>query len=214
MSEEKKKFIYSLSVSTGFIILLWLILLTGLLFHLNLYVFGVYPRKLSGLIGIFTAPLIHAGVKHLLSNSIPLFFLGTGMFYFYRKAAAKVFISVYLIPGVFVWLVGRPAYHIGASGMVYGFVTFIFFSGIIKRDTGSIALALIVTFLYGGLVIGIIPQNDGISWEYHLFGSLTGIVCAFIFRKSDPYKRYEWEDEEIDDDVKLEISYDREPPFN
>ena len=98
--------------------------------------------------------------------------------------------------------------------MVYGFVTFVFFSGIIRRDTRSIALALIVTFMYGGLVVGVLPQNDGISWEYHLFGSLTGIACAYIFRKSDPYKKYDWEDDEEESPEKLEISYDREPPFD
>ncbi len=214
MNDDKKKFIFSLAISAGFVIMLWIILLTGIIFHLNLYFFGLYPRRLSGLIGIVTAPLIHAGVGHLFSNSLPLIFLGTGIFYFYRHAAFKVFWSVYLIPGIFVWLTARSAFHIGASGMVYGFVTFVFFSGIIRRDTRSIALALVVTFLYGGLVVGILPQNDGISWEYHLFGSLTGIACAFVFRKSDPYKKYDWEDEEIDENVNLEISYDREPPIN
>ena len=94
--------------------------------------------------------------------------------------------------------------------MIYGFVSFLFFSGLIRRDTRSIALALLVTFLYGSMIWGIFPQNNGISWEYHLFGSLTGIACAIIFRKSDPYKRYEWEDEEDDEDGgNLEISHDR-----
>ena len=99
--------------------------------------------------------------------------------------------------------------------MVYGLVSFLFFSGLIRRDTRSIALALIVTFLYGSIIWGVIPQNDGISWEYHLFGSLTGISCAFIYRKSDPYKKYEWEDEDDEGDpAKLEISHDKGFPFD
>jgi membrane associated rhomboid family serine protease len=122
----------------------------------------------------------------------------------------KVLLLVYIVPGIFVWFFARPAYHVGASGMVYGFVSFLFFSGLIRRDTRSIALALIVTLLYGSIIWGILPLDNGVSWEYHLFGSLTGICCAFIYRKSDPYKKYEWEDEEDDEDPKkLEISHDK-----
>jgi membrane associated rhomboid family serine protease len=169
------------------------------------------PRKLHGLIGIITAPLIHSGFSHLTSNSLPLLLLGIGILYSYPKSAVKVLSLIYIVPGIFVWFFARPAYHIGASGLIYGFVSFLFFSGIIRRDTRSIALALIVTFLYGSIIWGIIPQNSGISWEYHLFGSLTGIACSIIFRKSDPYKRYDWEDEDNDEDGKnLEISHDRD----
>ena len=214
MTEEKRKFVYSVTLPALFILLLWIILLVEKFFHLNLDYYGLYPRKISGLIGIVTAPLLHAGYMHLFSNSLPLFILGTGILYFYRNAAYKVFLIVYIVPGIFVWFFARPAYHLGASGMIYGFVTFVFFSGIIRRDTRSIALALIVTFLYGGMVIGIIPQNNGISWEYHLFGSLVGIICAIVFRKSDPFKKYDWEDDEDDENPgKLEISYDKENPF-
>jgi membrane associated rhomboid family serine protease len=95
-----------------------------------------------------------------------------------------------------VWIFARQAYHIGASGLVYGFVAFLFFSGIIRRDNRSIALALIVTFLYGGLTWGILPIKAEISWEAHLFGSIIGILLAFVFRKSDPAPKYDWETEE------------------
>lgn len=207
MNDDKKKLISSLLITGGFLILLWIIQLFQFVFKISFIGLGLYPRRVTGLIGIATAPLIHAGFNHLISNSIPLLFLGVGMLYFYPTAAKKIFVIVYFVPGIFVWLFARPAYHIGASGMVYGFVTFLFFSGIIRRDTRSIALALIVTFLYGGIVWGVLPLNNGISWEYHLSGSLTGIACAFIFKKDDPYKRYEWEDEEDDEDPrKLEIS--------
>ncbi len=210
MNDDKKKLIDSLLFTGGFLVLLWLIQLSQFVFKVSFVRLGLYPRRVTGLIGIITAPLIHAGFNHLISNSIPLLFLGIGMMYFYPTAAKKIFVIVYLVPGVFVWLFARQAYHIGASGMVYGFVSFLFFSGVIRRDTRSIALALIVTFLYGGIVWGVLPLNNGISWEYHLFGSLTGIACAFIFKKNDPYKRYDWEDEEDDEDPrKLEISHNR-----
>ncbi len=211
MNEEKKKILTSIIVPIGFIFLLWIIQLTQVIFNFNFISFGLYPRKISGLIGIVTAPLIHAGFGHLFSNTLPILFLGAGILYFYPNSAIKVFLLVYFIPGIFVWLFARSAYHIGASGLIYGFVSFLFFSGLIRRDTRSIALALIVTFLYGSIIWGVIPQNTGISWEYHLFGSLIGISCAFIFKKSDPYKKYDWEDEDDDfDSSKLEISHRRE----
>ncbi|MHB1687622.1 MAG: rhomboid family intramembrane serine protease [Ignavibacteriaceae bacterium] len=202
MNEDKKKFIHSLIIPSGFILLLFAIEIFQFAAGIKLYSFGLYPRKFSGLIGILTAPLLHIGFGHLISNAIPFLFLGVGISYFYAASANKVFSLVYLVPGIFVWLLGRSAYHIGASGIVYGLVTFLFFSGLIRRDTRSIALALIVTFLYGSLIIGIFPQNNGVSWEYHLFGSLIGIFCAFIFRKSDPYKKYDWEEDEDDSDNK------------
>jgi len=214
MAEEKGKLLPSIIIPLSFILLLWLIQLAQELLNVNFITLGLYPRKVSGLIGIVTAPLIHAGFGHLFSNSLPLLFLGTGMLYFYPKSALKIFAIVYFIPGIFVWLFARSAYHIGASGMIYGFVSFLFFSGIIRRDTRSIALALIVTFLYGSIIWGILPLNNGISWEYHLFGSLTGIACAFIYRKSDRYKKYEWEDEEDEEKDDLEISHDKGYPFD
>jgi len=215
MNEDKQKLVSSLIIPLSFIVLLWLIQIFQVIFDVSFIKLGLFPRRWTGLIGIITAPLIHAGFGHLFSNTVPLLFLGIGILYFYPKSGIKVFILVYFVPGIFVWLVARPAFHIGASGMVYGLVSFLFFSGLIRRDTRSIALALIVTFLYGGIIWGVVPQNDGISWEYHLFGSLTGIFCAFAYRKIDPYKKYDWEDEEDDDEPeKLEISHDKGFPFN
>jgi membrane associated rhomboid family serine protease len=208
--DEKRKLFLSILFPVSFILLLWFIKIGEIIFAINLTHFGLLPRKLHGLIGIITAPLIHSGFSHLASNSLPLLLLGIGILYSYPKSAVKVLSLIYIVPGIFVWFFARPAYHIGASGLIYGFVTFLFFSGLIRRDTRSIALALIVTFLYGSIIWGIIPQDSGISWEYHLFGSLTGIACAIIFRKSDPYKRYDWEDEDNNEDGKImEISHDR-----
>jgi len=185
--------------------------LIALFLNLDLSRMGILPRNMIGILGIISGPIIHANFTHLLSNTIPLLILGWAIFFFYYKVSYKTFVIIYLLTGLLVWLFARQVYHIGASGIVYGFVSFLFFSGIFRRDNKSIAIALIVTFLYGGIVWGILPGQKGISWESHLFGGIAGIITAFIFRKIDPPKKYDWEDEEEDFDVaELEVSYDPE----
>jgi len=194
--EEKVDHFQLIQFPLLFIIFIWIIQLVQVFTGLDFARYGLLPHTTKGLIGIITAPLIHSNFNHIISNTIPLLLLGSGIFYFYKDVAHKMFFMVFLIPGILVWFLGRSSYHIGSSGIVYGFVTFVFFSGLIRRDNRSIALALIVTFLYGSLIWGILPLSRDISWEYHLFGALTGIYAAIIFRKSDPVKKYDWEDEE------------------
>ena len=196
MTSEKKKIVTSFLIPAIFIGLLWIIKLSEIWFDFSLIPYGIYPRTPAGLTGIIVSPLVHSSTTHLFSNTLPLFFLAAGILYFYRESSLKVILMVYFLPGLLVWLFGRSSYHIGASWLIYGFVTYLFFSGIIRRDTRSIALALLVTFLYGSLIWGVLPLNNGISWEGHLFGALTGIISAVLFRKLDPYQRYSWEDEE------------------
>jgi membrane associated rhomboid family serine protease len=195
-----------------FPIAMWVVYLLSLILNEDFSRLGLLPRNLIGLMGIITSPLIHADFSHLISNTIPLVILGWILFSFYPKVAVVLFFFIYLITGLFVWIFARPVYHIGASGVVYGFVSFLFFSGIFRRDNTSIALALVITFLYGGLVWGMIPGWKGISWESHLFGAVTGLIAAYLFRNIDPPKnKYDWEDDPDDFDVKdLEVSYDPE----
>jgi len=211
--EEKDKInaAKSLLIPGAFVMLLWIILIIQKTFDLNsAYWFGLYPRSLSGLIGIITSPLIHAGFAHLFSNTLPVFLLSAGIIYFYPETAFKVIAIIYFFTGILVWLFARQVFHIGASGLIYGFAAFLFFSGIFKRDNRSIGLSLLVVFLYGGMVWGILPGQPGISWESHFFGGITGIVCAFVFRKKDKHYKYDWEAEESDiPPDKLEISYDK-----
>ncbi|MGA8265750.1 MAG: rhomboid family intramembrane serine protease [Ignavibacteriaceae bacterium] len=211
MNLERNKFIISVIVPVSFILILWIIKLAEVITGISLANFGLYPHKISGLVGIIAAPLLHASFSHLISNSIPVLLLSGGIIYFYPQSAFKVFALNYLVPGIFVWFFGRPAYHIGASGLIYGFVSFLFFSGIIRRDNRSIALALIVTFLYGGIIWGVLPIDAEISWEYHLFGALTGIYCAILFRKLDPAKKYDWEDEDEQSLSEDNLDEDRYP---
>ena len=136
------------------------------------------------MMGIVTAPLIHGTFVHLLSNTFPLIFLMIAVFYFYEKIALEVFVWIYLVTGFWVWVAARQAYHIGASGLVYGLATFLFFSGLFRRDIRSVAVATAIGFLYSGMVQGIFPTTENISWESHLLGAGAGMFCAFYFRRS------------------------------
>jgi membrane associated rhomboid family serine protease len=200
LDEEKPKIRLSLLIATAFITLLWLIRFFEIYTKIDLSIYGVYPRKASGLIGILTAPLLHSDFSHIVSNTLSLFILTFFIFYFYIRASLKVFAIIYIFHGLLVWLFAREAYHLGASGLIYGFASFLFFMGVLRKDTRSIAVSLLVIFLYGGLVWGVLPTDPKVSYEAHLFGALVGILCAFIFRKTDPLpKKYEWEDEEEDE---------------
>jgi membrane associated rhomboid family serine protease len=211
-TNESKKNISKLLTPFLFPVVLWIVHLLSLILKEDFSRIGLLPRNLVGLLGIITSPLIHADFSHLISNTIPLIILGWIIFAFYPKLSYLLFVFIYLLTGLLVWIFARQVYHIGASGIVYGFVSFLFFSGMFRRDNTSIALALVITFLYGGLVWGMIPGWKGISWESHLFGAITGLIAAYLFRKIDPpTKKYDWEDEPDDFDVdKLEVSYDPE----
>jgi membrane associated rhomboid family serine protease len=205
------RLIKSIFISLAFPAILWIVYIASLAANINLDWMGILPRNLLGVLGIVTGPVVHANFSHLLSNTFPLIILGWAIIYFYPKVSYKAFLVVYILTGVFVWLFARQVYHIGASGIVYGFVSFLFFSGIFRKDNKSIAIALIIIFLYGGIVWGVLPGQKGISWESHLFGGIAGVIAAFIFKNVDPPKRYDWEDEENDFDVDdLEVSYDPE----
>ncbi len=165
-----------------FVVLIWLIHIFGYLTGMSLHVWGIFPRTADGLTGIVTAPLIHGDFLHLFSNSLPFLILTFILFFFYRKIAVPGFVLIYLLTGLSVWIFARPSFHIGASGVVYGLVSFVFWSGIFRRNVKSIVLALVVTVLYSGYFLGIVPGEEGISWESHLLGALVGIFVAFLFR--------------------------------
>lgn len=199
-------------VPLSFPAILWIVHSFSVLLNIDFSNLGLLPRNWPGIIGVITAPLIHANYSHLISNTFPLIISGWVIFFFYNKISQLLFIFIYVVTGLTVWLFAREVYHIGASGIVYGFVSFLFFSGIFRKDNKSIALSLIITFLYGGMVWGILPGIKDVSWESHLFGAITGLAAAFIFRKVDPpKKKYDWEDEPDDFNVDdLEVSYDPE----
>ncbi len=182
--------------AVGFVAILWIIWFVGVWFGLHLVRWGVYPRELTGLIGILFGPLIHGSWIHLIANTPALLILGTSLLYGYPRSAPAALTVIYAGSGLGVWLFARESYHIGASGLTHGMMFFIFVIGILRRDKPAIALSLMVFFLYGGMVWSILPQEPGISFESHLFGALCGMIMAFILRHRDPKppeKRYDWE---------------------
>jgi len=180
---------------------LWLVHFWKISSNHNFGQYGVFPREWSGMKGILLAPFIHGDFKHLISNSVPLLVLTTILIYFYRKVALPVFVIIYVLTGFAVWLLARRSYHIGASGVVYGLVSFIFWSGIFRRNLRSIVLALVVTILYSGYFAGIVPNEDGVSWESHLFGAFAGLIVAFLVKgivEDEDIERDPWADEELE----------------
>ncbi|MFN8343117.1 MAG: rhomboid family intramembrane serine protease [Cyclobacteriaceae bacterium] len=161
------------------VFLMWLVFSFQVVYELDLGYLGVYPRHLTGLIGLLTAPLIHGDLLHLVSNTIPLLFLGSVLFFFYPRLASNIFFRVYMLPYALVWLLSpRLSYHIGASGMVYGLSAFLIIYGLFKGDLVSLLISISTVFLYGGIFHGIMPTDPHISWETHLFGALTGALSA------------------------------------
>ena len=188
-------------LALGFVVLIWCIQLLNWALDLGVEDFDVRPRELAGLPGILFAPLMHSGFAHLLANSLPLVIVGTAMLYLYPSAALRVLPAVYLGPGIAVWLFARGGVHVGASGLIYGLVSYVFVAGLIRRDRRAIAASLLVSFLYGASVWGVLPIERGVSWETHLAAALIGLALALALRRLDipPRRRYTWEDEKDDE---------------
>ena len=198
MGEEAQTLKQSLKLPVAFVLLLWGIHLIEVLSDEELAAFmGILPRQAEGLLGIVTFPLIHGGWRHLSSNSLPLIILGTAILFFYRPIALRSIAFIYLLHGAFVFLAARPVTHIGASGLVYGFAAFLLTSGILRRERSLMALSMLVIFIYGGMIWGVLPIREGVSWEGHLFGAIAGIAAAFYYRREGPQRTpYEWEQED------------------
>lgn len=198
----RASFRLAIKIALGFVVLLWFVQLLNWGLDLGLERFGVRPRQLGGLPGILIAPLLHGGFSHLAANSLPLLVLGTGMLYLYPNSTLTVIPAVYLGPGLAVWLFARESIHVGASGLVYGLVSYIFLAGLIRRDRRAVAASLLVYFLYSALAFGVFPGKPGVSWETHLAAALIGVILAVVLRRLDipPRKRYDWEDEAEDED--------------
>ena len=191
MKEELQKISRSLFFSSAFLLLMWQIKLIESLLNMDFAIFGILPREFAGFKGVLTAPLIHADFNHLASNSFSMCFLLTCLIYIYDKIALRAFVGIYLVSGVLVWMVARPVYHIGSSGLIYGLVSFLFFSGVFRLDMRLLSLSLLMVFMYGGLMWGVFPTSAGISWETHLMGSATGIFYAFYYRNEEVLSQFQ-----------------------
>jgi len=203
-----------LAIPLYFVLSFWIIFWIEVKYGYNFNKYGIYPRTFKGLRGVFFSPFIHGDIKHLYHNSIPLFVLLFSLYYFYRKIAFKVFVYGTIFTGILTWIFGRASFHIGASGIIYMLFSFIFFSGIIRKNYRLIAVSLMVIFLYGSMVWYLLPLKEEISWEGHLSGFIVGIIFAFYFKKTGAQNfKYEWEHEDYQKDD-FDLLFDDEGNFN
>lgn len=204
MNKEKQKLGSALFIPVILLLIMWVVKIVEYGFGIELSFLGIHPLHVDGLPGIVLSPFLHGGFEHLMANTLPFLVLSLALFYFYPQISIKVLIGIWLLSGLWTWFGGRDSWHIGASGLIYGFSAFLFFSGMIRKDTRLAALALIVAFLYGSLIWGVFPEffpKKNISWEGHLGGFVAGLLLAFYFRNSGPQrKRYLWELEEEQED--------------
>ncbi|WP_339921238.1 rhomboid family intramembrane serine protease [uncultured Flavobacterium sp.] len=184
-----------------FVLFLWFIYWMEIRFGFDFDRNGIYPRTFSGLQGVFFSPFIHSDLNHLYNNSMPLLVLLAALQFFYAKQSYAVIGYGILFSGILTWLIGRSNYHIGASGLIYVLVAFIFFKGILTRYYRLVALSLAVIIMYGGILWYVFPKvDDTISWEGHLAGLITGFVLSFVY-KTPEYKKpvkYDWEQPDYD----------------
>ena len=219
MKHDTKRIFLAAAFPLFVLLILYIIKLTEFALDVNFYHLGIYPLKEKGLIGILTHPLIHSGFKHLLANTITLFFLSWCLFYFYRDLGYLIFLCIWIGAGIFTFFIGKTGWHMGASGVIYGLAFFLFFSGLMRRHKPLIAISLLVTFLYGSLVWQMFPHftASNVSWEGHLGGAIAGVICAMAFLKYGPQRpapaveedeEDEEEDESFENDYVAEYRYD------
>jgi membrane associated rhomboid family serine protease len=205
---DKKRIRDGLYFASIVIGLMLLSTISQLTFDMELYKLGIFPRKAHGIIGIFTTVFVHGDFMHFFNNAVPLFFSILGIFYFYPNTALRIIILNHLITHFLIWIFARESYHIGASGLVYSLLSFLFFGGAFSNNKNLLALSLILVFLYGTLFWGILPVESNVSWESHLIGAVCGFCLSWIFRKKTlPGIRYDWEDEEDEDDESDESNF-------
>ncbi len=211
-SQDKtlKELIFATFFPALMVATMWIVKTIETLFHHDLSEWGILPQTLIGTRGIIFSPLLHSDYSHLSSNSIPILLLGMGLFSFYKEKSWFVFLFIWIISGLFTWIIGRDSYHIGASGIVYGLAFFILLSSIIRKEQGLMAFAMLVIFLYGSIVWGFFPQfypNENISWEGHLSGAVAGIIIAVYYRNQGPKRKEYFVEEELEIENQPEDEY-------
>lgn len=188
-SRQKKSSAEELTTLLTVVGIFWIVEIVDFVFFKgNLDRFGIQPHSLIGLRGIIFAPFLHGGFGHLIANTIPFITLG----WLTMIQETSDFYIVSLISAIFggfgVWLFGGVgSIHIGASILIYGYLGFLLLRGYFQKNIPSIILSVIVFFLYGGLVFGVLPSQVGVSWQGHLFGFIGGAIAAFAIAKEKKY---------------------------
>jgi len=202
---QKKHFFNSIKIASLMVFVLVVFYVMEHVFGVDLHTLGILPRTPSNWYGIITHVFIHGDLTHLIDNSIPLFILTATLFYFYEKIADIVFILLWIFTGILLWLMGRDDWHIGASGLIYALAAFLFVGGILRRHIPLLAVSLMVVFLYGNMIWHVFPwqQDDPVSWEGHLSGSIAGVIISLAFYKYGPQRTVkEWHEEQDTEDQK------------
>jgi len=195
---DRRRLSTALKASVGAVLLL--VIAFGLQAAFDWRPLAVRPGDWSGLIGVLTAPLLHGSPEHLIANGSALLLLGSLALAVYPKATLRGLPLMWLGSGLGAWLMGNPgSHHLGASGVTHGLMFLVFVLGLLRRDRPSIAAGMIAFLFYGGMLLTILPQEPGVSWQSHMGGAIGGVLAAFWFRYADPLpprKRYSWEIEE------------------
>lgn len=200
-----KKIVYSFLPPLVLVIIMWIVKIYEVRAGIDFGLHGVLPRTINGLQGILFSPFLHGSYDHLASNSTPFILLMAALIFFYEEVWLPTFLIIYFLSGIGLWLGGRENYHIGASGVVYGLVGFIFLSGILRNDMKLKSLSMLVIFLYGSMIWGVFPLFKMVSYEAHIFGLLSGFLAALIYRDSGPKKKlYQWEKDEVEELIESE----------
>ena len=183
---ERNRLFYALWATGAFLVAIWSVYGLNEFLELNWREYGVHPGDASAWTGILTYPFLHGDLEHLWNNTATFFTLDTLLFYFYRSIALRIWLTLYLASGILLFYIGQGGNHIGASGIIYGLAAFLFVSGIIRHSENLLRVSMLVAFLYGGMVWWMLPIEEGISWEGHLSGALTGAVLAWSHRFKGP----------------------------
>ena len=208
-----KNLINTLKYPLFFLLIMWGVKIFEILYNTSYIDLGVLPRSFKGLKGIVFSPFIHKDLSHLINNSMPIIVLGSSLSYFYPRIKFRLVLWLYFTCGILLWGIGRSSFHIGASGFIYALASFIFFSGLMKKNKRLSALSLVVVFIYGSMFWGLLPTHENVSWEGHLSGLIAGLIIAFFFKNLGPKKDvYQWEIDEQDEikynNDEIKITYD------
>lgn len=201
---DRKRIGYAVLGAAGILAGIWLVWLAAWALGWDMNNLGIRPRNLSGLVGIISAPFVHASFEHLVSNTLPTGLLAAMMLYAYPRATRIALPLIWIASGLGVWLWARSSVHVGISGVTHGLMFFLFCIGLLRRDRLGVSISLLVFFLYGGMVMTVLPREQQVSFEYHLFGAIAGIIAAVLLFRLDPLpprKRYSWDDEEEQSEV-------------
>jgi len=197
-THDRRRLLRAFNLSFAFVLLLGVVFLAQPAFELAPWT--VQPHAWAGLVGLLTAPLLHGSIEHFAANAISLLLLGALAGAVYPRATLRALPLLWLGSGLGAWLLGEVgSRHLGASGLTHGLMFLVFILGLLRRDRPSVAAAMIAFFLYGGMLLTVLPHEAGVSWQAHLGGAVAGVLAAWLFRRSDPLpprRKYSWEIEE------------------